>query len=118
MMTTDIKEPELQAVFLHGMHKGKPRCQTWKRGDEWSFRKHQCDHVAKYADDTYCGRHDPDRLAARLAARGPTVWEKEKAVRDQAAAELAELVAAARQTVGHCPSDLTQRLRKALEAYK
>ncbi len=111
------RDQPMQAVFTCGTHHGKPRCQTWRRGDEWTFRKNQCDHVAKYADDTKCGRHDPDRLAARIAKRGPTMYERKIAASKKTRDELAELVAAAREACEYL-LDGSRRLKKALEPFK
>lgn len=51
------------------------KCNARVCPDGWHF--YDCGRKATSADGTKCGIHDPERIAARKAKRGPTAFERE-----------------------------------------
>lgn len=62
----------------------------------------RCPNKAKYGD--YCGTHSPERRAERAKKRGPTLYERESAMRKEYRAALDEVLREARDIVmeGNC----------------
>jgi hypothetical protein len=46
--------------------------------NSWGSRPYQCRNYAKYGE--FCGLHAPERIAARVAKRGPTKPDKRRAM--------------------------------------
>lgn len=51
--------------------------------DSAGYRFYPCGRKATSSDGKYCGIHDPERIAARVAARGPSAFEREQARRKE-----------------------------------
>lgn len=96
------------------------RCITRVAGfGGWHF--HQCHNEAKHGP--HCGVHAPEKIAARKAKRGPTLFEREMNRSEARRKKLDALLAAARTIIERWEigyegvEEGLSDLREALKAY-